>query len=102
MSRLLGVEGEGSAAQTTAAEPLMANVPVFEAAHAQTLLGKESQTRWLDTQAAAVYVGLSVPTLHTYRWMGTGPVSRKIGRRVVYSQADLDAWVIGRATATAA
>jgi predicted DNA-binding transcriptional regulator AlpA len=60
------------------------------------LLGKVSRTRWLDTQAAANYVGLSVPTLHTYRWMGTGPVSRKIGRRVVYAQADLDDWTAAR------
>jgi hypothetical protein len=28
--------------------------------------------------------------------MGTGPVSRKIGRRVVYAQADLDDWTAAR------
>ena len=50
----------------------------------------------LPTEAAAAYLGRSVPTLHTYRWGRVGPVSRKIGRRVVYAQADLDAWLAGR------
>jgi integrase/predicted DNA-binding transcriptional regulator AlpA len=99
MSRLLGVEGEGVPA---APEPLMANVSAFEAAQARTLLGKVSQTRWLPTQAAAAYLGLSAPTLHTYRWSGVGPVSRKIGRRVVYAQPDLDEWIEGRAGAAPA
>ena len=71
-------------------------------ARAQSLLGRISQTKWLPTVAAAAYVGLSVPTLHTYRWSGTGPVSRKIGKRVVYAQADLDEWVAGRAQVAAA
>ncbi len=96
MSRLLGDVGEGDQVAAPYVEPLMANVSAFELAQAQTLLGKVSQTRWLDTQAAANYVGLSVPTLHTYRWAGTGPISRKIGRRCVYALSDLDAWVAGR------
>jgi predicted DNA-binding transcriptional regulator AlpA len=94
MSRLLGDDAPTF-------EPGM-NAPSLEAdageaARAQSLLGRVSRTRWLPTEAAAVYLGLSVPTLHTYRWGGVGPVSRKIGRRVVYAQADLDAWVAGRA-----
>ncbi len=93
MSRLLGDE----AVEVEA----FASVPSLEAsagetARAQSLLGRVSQMRWLPTEAAAAYVGLSVPTLHTYRWSGTGPVSRKIGKRVVYAQADLDAWMASR------
>ncbi|WP_372785009.1 tyrosine-type recombinase/integrase [Phenylobacterium sp.] len=94
MSRLLGDElvafEPGPSAPSLAAD-------AGESARAQSLLGRVSQTRWLPTEAAAAYVGLSVPTLHTYRWAGTGPVSRKIGKRVVYAQADLDAWMAGRA-----
>jgi predicted DNA-binding transcriptional regulator AlpA len=50
------------------------------------------RTRWLDTPNAAERLGLSVGTLQTYRWMGTGPEFRKIGRRVVYAAAALDTW----------
>ncbi|HEY0437111.1 MAG TPA: site-specific integrase, partial [Phenylobacterium sp.] len=86
MSRLLGDEA--------ATEAHLLSAPALDAdpgetARAQSLLGRISQTRWLPTEAAAAYLGLSVPTLHTYRWAGVGPVSRKIGRRVVYAQADL-------------
>ncbi|MDG2522965.1 tyrosine-type recombinase/integrase [Caulobacter segnis] len=56
------------------------------------LLGAVVETKWLDTPAAAAYLGHTVGTLQTYRWMGTGPRFRKIGRRVVYAQGDLDAW----------
>jgi len=56
------------------------------------VLGEVIDTKWLDTQAAAAYLGHTVGTLHTYRWMGTGPRCRKIGRRVVYALGDLDVW----------
>jgi integrase/predicted DNA-binding transcriptional regulator AlpA len=99
MSRLLGddvpVVEAGSAAPSL-------DAGAGETARAQSLLGRVSQTRWLPTEAAAAYLGLSVPTLHTYRWGGVGPVSRKIGRRVVYAQADLDEWIEGRAGAATA
>jgi integrase/predicted DNA-binding transcriptional regulator AlpA len=94
MSRLLGVEGEG---EDVVPDPLTAASMPLDNSPFQSLLGRVSHTRWLDTQAAANYVGLSIPTLHTYRWAGTGPASRKIGRRIVYAQPDLDAWVAGRA-----
>jgi integrase/predicted DNA-binding transcriptional regulator AlpA len=93
MSRLLGDEVVGFE-PVSSAPSLVADAG--ETARAQSLLGRVSQTRWLPTAAAAAYVGLSVPTLHTYRWAGTGPVSRKIGKRVVYAQADLDGWMAER------
>jgi hypothetical protein len=49
------------------------------------------------TQAAAD-LGHKMGTLHTYRWMGTGPRRRKIGRRMVYALGDLDAWRKERAS----
>ena len=98
MSRLLG--DEVSAVEPVGAPPSL-RADAGETARAQSLLGRVSQTRWLPTEAAALYLGLSVPTLHTYRWGGVGPVSRKIGRRVVYARQDLDDWMAGRASAAA-
>jgi predicted DNA-binding transcriptional regulator AlpA len=56
------------------------------------VLGAVSRTRWLDTPQAAARLGLTVGTLQTYRWMGTGPTFRKVGRRVVYAAEALDSW----------
>lgn len=47
----------------------------------------------LSPADAAVYVGLSVPTLKKYRLDGTGPRYAKVGSRVVYRPTDLDAWL---------
>lgn len=58
----------------------------------KSVLGEVIETKWLDTPAAAAYLGHTVGTLQTYRWMGTGPRFRKIGRRVVYALGDLEAW----------
>jgi integrase/predicted DNA-binding transcriptional regulator AlpA len=93
MSRLLGEE---AAAFDPACDPPSLHADAGETVRARSLLGRVSQTRWLPTEAAAAHLGLSVPTLHTYRWAGTGPVSHKVGKRVVYAQADLDAWVAAR------
>ena len=93
MSRRLGDEAS-SAEPGSSAPSLVADAG--ETALAQALLGRVSQARWLPTEAAAAYLGLSAPTLHTCRWGGVGPVSRKIGKRVVYAQQDLDQWVAGR------
>lgn len=56
------------------------------------VLGSVIRTKWLDTRAAAARLGFTVGTMQTYRWMGTGPAFRKIGRRVVYAADVLDAW----------
>ena len=46
----------------------------------------------LDTPQAAEYLGLGKSTLDKLRVAGGGPVFIKIGKRVVYDPADLDAW----------
>lgn len=56
------------------------------------VLGTVIRTRWLDTRAAAAMLGFTVGTMQTYRWMGTGPAFRKVGRRVIYSADALAAW----------
>ncbi len=58
----------------------------------QTIFGAVIETRWLDTATAAAFLGRSTATLATYRWDGTGPTFRKVGRRIVYAMGDLEAW----------
>ena len=47
----------------------------------------------ISTEAAAEHLGLSRRTLEKWRWLGGGPVFRKLGRAVRYDVADLDAFV---------
>ena len=47
----------------------------------------------LPTREAANYLGLSHRTLEGMRCRGGGPAFLKLGRRVLYRQVDLDAWV---------
>jgi len=60
-----------------------------------------SSPRYLRTAEAARYLSLSPRTLEKHRTYGTGPAYRKIGGRVVYVLADLNAWAdVGTRTST--
>ena len=48
--------------------------------------------RYLRTQEAARFLGLSERTLEKHRTYGTGPIYRKLGGRVLYSVDDLQSW----------
>lgn len=48
--------------------------------------------RYLRTPEAARFLGLSGRTLEKHRTYGTGPAFKKLGGRVVYAVADLQAW----------
>lgn len=48
----------------------------------------------LSVEAASQHVGLSVSTLNKLRVFGGGPIFLKLGRRVAYDLADLDAWLV--------
>lgn len=48
--------------------------------------------RYLRTDEAALFLGLSPRTLEKHRTYGTGPLYRKLGGRVVYAVADLQEW----------
>ena len=50
-------------------------------------------TARLNTSAAADYCGLASSTFAKFRVFGRGPKFLKLGRRVVYDVADLDAWL---------
>ena len=54
--------------------------------------------RYLSTTGAVEHLGGHVGRrmLELMRLSGTGPKFAKIGRKVVYRPADLDAWVDGR------
>lgn len=50
------------------------------------------RSRYLRTPDAALLLGLSARTLEKHRCFGTGPLYRKLGGRIVYDLADLEAW----------
>ena len=47
----------------------------------------------LNTEQAAVRLGLSNSTLAKLRLYGGGPTFSKLGKRVVYRPEDLDDWI---------
>ena len=56
------------------------------------------QTRRLSTTEAARYLGdqISPRSLEKWRLTGGGPVYMRLGKRVVYDIADLDAWLASK------
>lgn len=55
-----------------------------------------TESEWphfVRTPEAARLLGLSPRTLEKHRCDGTGPTYRKLGGRVVYTVADLEAWI---------
>ena len=50
----------------------------------------------LNVSEASRHVGLSVSTLNKLRVLGGGPIYLKLGRRVAYDVADLDAWLASK------
>ena len=53
-----------------------------------------TRRRMLRTPEAASYCGSSTSTFEKLRLYGGGPAYVKLGRRVVYSPDDLDAWLV--------
>lgn len=49
--------------------------------------------RFVRTPEAARLLDLSPRTLEKHRCDGTGPIYHKLGGRVVYTVADLQAWI---------
>ncbi len=61
-----------------------------EAHHADKAAQLAAQ--YVRTHEAARLLGISPRTLEKYRCHGSGPTFRKLGGRVVYAVADLEAW----------
>lgn len=53
----------------------------------------------LTPAEAAAYLRLSKSTLAKLRCVGGGPRFKKLGRKIVYARADLDAWLAARTAA---
>ncbi|MFK5688738.1 helix-turn-helix transcriptional regulator [Ornithinimicrobium sp. LYQ92] len=47
----------------------------------------------LNLKEASAYTRVPEATLRLWRHRGTGPRSFRLGRRVMYQRAELDAWV---------
>jgi predicted DNA-binding transcriptional regulator AlpA len=55
------------------------------------------EAAWLDTRAAAAYLGMRPKTLAEWRERGEGPKFNRVGNRLVrYRRADLDAFASRR------
>lgn len=48
---------------------------------------------FLPTEDAAAYLGLSKQQMDVWRMRGGGPAFHRVGRRVLYAVADLDAFM---------
>lgn len=55
----------------------------------------------LGTQQLSAETGIPVGTLRFWRHVGLGPVSFKLGRRVVYRRDEIDRWLADSEEATA-
>lgn len=53
---------------------------------------KAPKSPFLDTREAASYLRLQPATLERWRCVGGGPTFRKLGGRVLYTKAELDAF----------
>lgn len=60
-----------------------------------------TRTDRLDTQETAEMCHTSPETLRYWRHLGKGPLSYKLGRRVVYDRADVERWIDEQKQATA-
>lgn len=50
-------------------------------------------SQWLSSREAAQYSNLGFSTLAKYRLVGGGPAYTKVGTKILYNTADLDAWL---------
>ncbi len=56
----------------------------------------DQDKQYMNTREAADYLRISPGMLNRMRVLGKGPRYAKLGRRVVYDRADLDAWLEAR------
>ena len=56
----------------------------------------DDHTDLLTIAEAAARLRAPIATLRYWRHLGTGPRSFRVGRRVLYSRDDLDAWIDAR------
>jgi predicted DNA-binding transcriptional regulator AlpA len=52
-------------------------------------------SEYIDTNALADRIGIAASTLAKLRLTGTGPVYRRVNRRVIYRWSDVETWLDG-------
>lgn len=62
-------------------------------AHTETA---STSTPLMTTDEAATFLRIAASTLCKLRLTGNGPVFMKLGRRVLYAEADLKQWALDR------
>ena len=60
---------------------------------AEAVASQVAGAEYLSTAEAAEFIGLAVGTLELWRSRGEGPAHVRLGRRVVYRKADVEAWL---------
>ena len=85
-----------SAAEVQVLAPSCIRLPINTDSPIQGDTPMRDDTTYLDTRAAAAHLGLSPRTLDRYRVSGEGPAFYKLGTRVRYRLADLEAWAESR------
>ncbi|MFV1359590.1 helix-turn-helix transcriptional regulator [Mycolicibacterium fortuitum] len=55
--------------------------------------GEPELTELIDIETAAKMTGQCVSTMRWWKAQGVGPKAAKIGRRVMYRRADVEAWI---------
>jgi excisionase family DNA binding protein len=53
---------------------------------------KSTDELWAPSKLAS-YLGVPVATLYSWRYMGNGPRSIKVGRHLRYRAADVERWL---------
>lgn len=56
-------------------------------------MNEQTQSPLLSVEAALLYLNISSATLARLRKTNSGPTYIKLGRRVLYRQSDLDAYI---------
>ena len=56
--------------------------------------------KFLNTEAAAEFLGVKPCTLEAWRFRKKGPKYSKLGSRVMYAQQDLESWFASRSVHT--
>jgi len=63
------------------------------ATQAEAAVAPPAESEWLDTPAAAKYLGIAPKTLQQWREEGREPKAHRIGRRAIrYARRDLEAF----------
>ncbi|WP_342742254.1 helix-turn-helix domain-containing protein [Geodermatophilus nigrescens] len=64
--------------------------------HMTSTTGRSSASDLMTLAETAAYLRTPVATLRYWRHLGEGPAGFRLGRRVMFKRADVDAWLDAR------